>query len=334
MNAELDKTQWHQIVRPYARPESRRSTWQLINTLVPYGVLWAAMVWSLSISYWLTLALAIPTAAMRVRAFVLFHDCCHGSFYRSRKANSVIGGILGVLGFTPFHYWRHDHLVHHATAGNLDKRGTGDVPTWTVEEYRAAPWHKRAAYRILRNPFFMFAILPTLIFVLVRRFPTPGVDRNMVRSVIYNDLGLAAFYLPLGLLIGFKSLLLVEAPIVLLSAGAGVWLFYMQHQFEGVYWTRAAEWDYLKAGLEGSSYYRLPALLNWITGNIAFHHIHHVSPKIPNYNLAKCHRENPAFQVKPLTFRGSLTSCWLHLWDEANRQLVGFGQIRGESRRP
>jgi omega-6 fatty acid desaturase (delta-12 desaturase) len=324
MNPDLDTKNWHRLLLPYVRPDLRKSTRQLVTTLVPYAAFWLAMLWSLGLSYWLTLALAIPAAAMRVRAFVLFHDCCHGSFFRSRKANERVGAVLGVLGFTPFYYWRHDHLIHHATAANLDKRGTGDVPTWTVEEYRTAPLYKRLAYRILRNPFFLFAILPTLVFLLVRRFPSPGADRALRRSVLFTDLGLAAFYLALALLVGLKALLLIEAPIIVLSAGAGVWLFYMQHQFEGVYWARTAEWSFLKAGLEGSSYYQLPPLLDWVTGSIGFHHIHHLSPKIPNYYLAKCHRENPPLQVKPLTIRNSLKSCRLHLWDEENRRLVGF----------
>ncbi|MEW5870344.1 MAG: fatty acid desaturase [Chloroflexota bacterium] len=328
VGTDFEKLNWQKLVAAYARPDLRRSLWQVANTLLPYFALWAMMLWSLQVSYWLTLALAIPAAGFMMRGFIIFHDCCHGSFFKSRKANDSLGFFLGVLMLTPYAQWRHDHAVHHATAGNLDRRGVGDVFTLTVQEYLASPWWKRAGYRIMRHPLFLLTIGATFVFVVSHRFWTPKAGREERLSVVYTNLALAAIVAGMSWLVGLKAFLLVFTPIIVLACGVGVWLFYVQHQFEEAYWERKENWSFVRAGLQGSSFYKLPAVLQWFSGNIGFHHIHHLSPKIPNYNLPKCHRENAAFQVRPLTLWSSLKSMRLHLWDETARRLVGFDALR------
>lgn len=314
------------ILASYQKPSISRSVWQLANTLVPFFVSWAltALVFN-RFSYWLALPLALFTAGFMVRAFIIFHDCTHGSFFQSKTANDLVGRVLGVLVFTPYDYWKHEHNIHHATAGNLDKRGTGDVPTWTVEEYRSKPWYARLGYRLLRNPFFLLTAVAFYIFAISHRFWLPGTGQREKASVIYTNLALA---LALGLLVwalGWQTVLAVQGTVLLLAASGGLWLFYVQHNFEDTYWERQDAWDFYKAGLLGSSFYKLPAILNWFTGNIGYHHIHHLSPRIPNYNLPRVHSADPIFQqVEPLTLWRSFKSLSYRLWDERQNKLVGF----------
>ncbi|MBN2547578.1 MAG: fatty acid desaturase [Anaerolineales bacterium] len=315
---------WQKILSPYQIPDLYRSLWQVADTLIPFFALWYLMVRSLEISYWLTLALSIPTAGFMVRTFILFHDCCHGSFFKSRQANEILGIITGILTFTPFYRWKHDHAIHHASAGNLDRRGTGDVATLTRLEYQALPWYKKLGYRTMRHPLFLFTIGATLSFVVLQRIPMPKSGKRESASVIWTDLALAGVISLLIWLVGWKAFLLVQLPIVIIACSAGVWLFYVQHQYENVYWERQDKWNFFKAAMEGSSFYQLPAILQWFSGNIGFHHIHHLSPKIPNYNLPRAYKDNPLFHVAPLTVWRSFKSATLHLWDEEQRKLVGF----------
>lgn len=319
---------WRKILAQYQSPDSWRSWWQVINSVVPFLALWVAMYFSLSVSYWLTLVLSLPTAGFTVRIFILFHDCGHGSFFKSQKLNDLLGFITGVLTFTPYFEWKHNHAIHHATAGNLDKRGVGDVLTLTVEEYLALPWWKKVGYRILRNPLILFTIGSFIVFAVTHRFWGPGAGKRERASVIWTNLVLAAVFAPLMLWLGWREVLLVQLPILFFASSAGVWLFYVQHNFEGTYWERKDNWDFLKAGLEGSSFYKLPAVFNWFTGNIGFHHIHHLAPKIPNYKLPWAHRENPVFQVEPLTIRKSLKSLGFRLWDEQDKCMVGYSAVK------
>ncbi|OQA47561.1 MAG: Fatty acid desaturase [Chloroflexi bacterium ADurb.Bin325] len=333
MDIDLDRLNWQKLVAPYAKADLRQAIWQLVNTVLPFVVLWSAMLWSVTttsvrIPYWVTLLLAIPTAGFMVRTFIIFHDCCHGSFFKSKKANEAVGIVLGILTFTPFYQWRHDHAIHHATAGNIDKRNVGDVPTMTVREYLAAPWYTRAGYRILRFPLILFTVGSAIMFLVVHRFPPRHAEGRERLSVHLTNLGVLAFYGGLALIFGWKAVLAVLLPVALLACTAGVWLFYVQHQFEGVYWEMKDRWSFVRAGLQGSSFYRLPRVLQWFTGNIGFHHIHHLSPKIPNYRLEQCYRQTPAFQVRPLTLLASLRGVRLHLIDEATRQLVGWDVLR------
>lgn len=327
------KNSWQQIVKKYQKPDLNRSIIQITNTLLPYIFLWALMVWSLRISYWLTLLLAIPAAGFMVRAFIIFHDCGHGSFFESQKANDTLGVITGILTFTPYYHWRRNHAIHHATAGDLDRRGTGDVMTMTVDEYIALPWWKKLGYRSFRWPPLMFTIGALFLFLFGHRVWGSGTGQRERGSVIFTNLALFAIVIIAYFTIGIKAYLLVQLPILFIGCSIGVWLFYVQHNFDGVYWERHENWSFYEAALHGSSYYKLPKLLQWFTGNIGFHHIHHLSPRIPNYKLEKCHNENNLFQsVKPVTLISSLKALQYRLWDEKNRRLVGFRELKYLSR--
>ena len=319
------KASWQKMVAPYQHSDLRLSLGQLANTLLPYLGLWILMIFSLRVSYWLTLALIIPAAAFLVRLFIIFHDLGHGSFFKSKAANRWVGFFLGVLVFTPSETWWHDHAIHHATSGNLDKRGTGDVATLTVDEYIRSSWWRRFAYSIFRHPLGMFLFGPLIVFLVTHRFDSPNGGKREHLNVITANLALLAIFLVMSLLIGWKAYLLIQIPIVWLGGAAGIWLFYIQHQFEDTYWVRSGDWDYTHAALEGASYYKLPKVLQWFSGNIGFHHIHHLSPRIPNYFLEKCYRENAPLQDVP-TFNliTSLKSLNLRLVHEQIHKMVDF----------
>lgn len=320
---------WEEIPSRFQMPQAWRSVWQVANTLVPYAILWYLIYRSLSVSYWITVPLMLLAAGFMVRAFIIFHDCCHGSFFKSRKATNVLGFITGVLVFTPFQHWRWEHAVHHGHAGNLDGRGMGDVWTLTVQEYLEASHWKRFAYRLARNPVMLFVISPFFLFLVLYRFAAPNAGKRERHSVHWTNLALLAVAVVMSSVLGWKAYLLIQLTLVALAGAAGVWLFYVQHQFEGVYWARHDEWDFTAAALQGSSFYKLPRVLQWFTGNIGLHHIHHLNPKIPNYHLEKCHEAVPLFQtVKPLTLLSSFKSLTYRLWDEQRQKLVGFGHLR------
>lgn len=319
---------WKRIVTRYEQPALRHSLWQLTNTLVPYGALWYLMYLSIGVSYWLTGGLALLAAGFQVRIFIIFHDCGHGSFFKSRKANNLLGFITGVLSLTPYYHWRWEHALHHASSGDLDRRGAGDMWTLTVEEYLEASRWQRFAYRLARNPLILFVLAPVFLFAVKQRFPSSRAPRRERHSVYWTNLGVLAMATGLSYMLGLKTYLLLQLAVISVAGSAGVWLFYVQHQFEGVYWERRPEWDYYSAALQGSSFYKLPKLLQWFSGNIGFHHIHHLSPRIPNYNLEKCHRAEPLFQtVKPVTLFTSFKSLTFRLWDEQRRKLVGFRAV-------
>jgi len=309
----------------YSRPDWRRSLWQITNSLIPYLVLVTLMYFSLDFSYWLTLALAIPAGGFMIRTFIIFHDCGHGSFLKSRKWSSIIGFTTGILTFTPYHQWRYNHAQHHATCGDLDRRGVGDVWTLTVDEYKKLSKWQRLGYRLYRNPLIMFGIGPLYMFLISNRFSAPGAKRRERYSIYWTNAVLLLLIIVVSLLIGFKSYVLIQLPILLIALPAGVWLFYVQHQFEDVYWHRHEGWDFERAALEGSSFYKLPAVLQWFTGNIGFHHVHHLNARIPNYYLPACHKKIDEFQkVKPITILKSLKSLKFRLFDEKSARLVGF----------
>lgn len=322
-------SQWRSIVSRYHQPSRWRSAWQLTNTLLPYAALLTLMYWSLDYSYVLTLALAVPTAGLLVRIFIISHDCGHGAFFRSRKANDIVGGITSFLCCTPYHYWKHEHAVHHASAGNLDERGRGDIWTMTVKEYTAAPRIKRFAYRLYRTPLVLFGVGAFSVFMFEYRVPPRKGTRRDRLSVWRTNLGIGAALTIIHFTIGLAAFALIQVPVFFLAAGAGAWLFYVQHQFEEVYWAREGEWDYVAACTQGSSYYRLPRVLQWFTGNIGFHHIHHLSAKIPNYFLERCHNENPLMQqVYQLSLWSSLACMRYRLWDDEKKRLITFAQYR------
>jgi len=320
---------WKQAVAEHRKPALRKSVWQLANSLIPYLALWGLMIWTLNTSYWITLALAVVASGFLVRIFIIFHDCGHGSFFRSRRANRVVEFVTGVLTFTPYGQWRYKHALHHATSGDLDRRGAGEIWTLTVQEYLEASRWKRFAYRLARNPFVLFVIAPTYVFLVENRLPSRAVGRREHMGVYWTNAVLLAIVVLTSLSIGFKAYVLIQLPVAIVAGAAGVWLFYVQHQFEGVQWTRREDWDYAGAALYGSSFYKLPKVLQWFTGNIGFHHIHHLSPAIPNYNLEKCHRESPLFrEVKAVTLWSSMKSLSFRLWDEQRQKLVGYRRLR------
>ena len=323
----MEKAEWQAIVGKYARPDLGRSLWQAANSLIPYVALFYLSLRSVAISLWLTLPLSILTAGFMIRTFIIFHDCGHGSFFKSRAANDFLGRMTGVLTFTPYQHWKHSHAIHHATAGDLDRRGVGDVYTMTVDEYLAAPWWRRAGYRIMRNPVAMFVFGSVIVFAFAQRFPTAKGKRERA-SVWWTNLALAVIITFLVVVFGWKPYLTVQLLVLLFGASAGIWLFYVQHNFEGVYWERHNQWDYFKACMQGCSFYKLPAVLEWFTGNIGYHHIHHLSAKIPNYNLRKAYAENPVFHIKPLTIGSSLNTLFLRIYDEQERKLVGWSGLK------
>jgi omega-6 fatty acid desaturase (delta-12 desaturase) len=321
-------TRWKSVVARYQRASSSRANWQVINTLVPYAILWYAMYLSVSISWWLTVPLAILAAGLLARIFIIFHDCGHGSFYKSRIANRTLGLITGLLTLTPYHHWRWQHALHHRTCGDLDRRGMGDIWTLTVREYLGSSRWRRFAYRLVRNPFVLFVIAPVYLFVIHQRFPAAGAPKRERRSVHWMNLAILAMAGGMSALLGFKTYLLIQLCVTTIAGAVGIWLFYVQHQFEGAYWQRSNEWSYTDAALQGSSFYKLPRVLQWFSGNIGFHHIHHLCPRIANYNLQRCHEADTLFtQIKPLTLRASLKSLAFRLWDEQTGKLVSFRGI-------
>ena len=332
--APLDVPNWKPIVARYQQPSPGRALWQVVNTLVPYAALWYLMYLSVSISWWLTGPLAVLAGAFLVRVFIIFHDCGHGSFFKTTAANHTLGAITGALTFTPFYHWRWEHAIHHASAGDLDRRGTGDVWTLTVQEYQEASRRKRFAYRLARNPLVLFVLAPLFLFVFRERVPSLKAPLRERYSVYWTNLAVGAIAAGLIWIFGLKAYLIIQLTVLMVAGSAGVWLFYVQHQFEGVYWERKDDWDYATAALKGSSFYKLPRVLQWFSGNIGFHHIHHLSPRIPNYHLEKCHQAEPLFQtVKPVTLFSSFKSFTFRLWDEQRRKLVSYRHVRTPSGR-
>ena len=326
---------WRKTLARYQAPAAWRSTWQVVNSLIPYAVLWYLMYRSLEVSYWITLPLAILAAGFLVRVFIIFHDCGHGSFFKSRRLEAILGFITGLLVFTPYYHWRWEHAQHHGSAGNLDRRGLGDVWTMTVKEYLEASRWKRFAYRLVRNPFVLFVLAPLLLFMVLQRIPSSKAPARERRSVYWTNLALLGMVAGMSWVFGFRNYVVIQLTVLTVAASAGVWLFYVQHQFEGVYWARHQEWDPTTAALQGSSFYKLPRVLQWFSGNIGFHHIHHLSSRIPNYRLEECHKSHPVFQtVKPVTLLASLRSFTFRLWDEQRQRLVGFGYLRKIRQQP
>lgn len=320
---------WRASIGKYKNSELRQSVWQLVNSILPYLILWYLMYRSLAISYWLTLGLALLAGGFLVRIFIIFHDCGHGSFFRSKTANAIWGTITGILTFTPYHLWSHQHAIHHSASGDLDRRGVGDVWLVTVSEYQAMPRWKRAVYRFYRHPLVMFLLGPLFMFLIMHRFPGPVATAKDRQNLYLTNAVLAGILVLAHFTIGLKAYILIQLPVIWLAGIAGIWLFYLQHQFDGVYWRRHAAWDFESAALQGSSFYRLPKILQWFSGNIGFHHIHHLNARIPNYKLEKCYREiGSALGVQAITFKAGFKSLKLRLWDEVQGKLVGFGSLK------
>jgi len=321
---------WKATLEPYARPHLGRSALDVLTSVVPYIGLFYAMNWAIDVSYWLVLALAVPASGFLLRTYILFHDCTHGSFLPSKRANTWVGRTLGLVVFSPFASWKHNHAVHHATAGDLDRRGVGDIPTLTVAEYKARDWKGRLAYRAFRHPLVMFGVGPLYALALYPRF-IPKKARSRVRnSVLTTNVMLTLGIAGICILISWEDYLFIQLPVAWLAATAGVFLFYVQHQFEDTYWRDGEDWTYADAALRGSSYLKLPKVLQFFTGNIGLHHVHHLSARVPNYFLQRAHDENPIFHDVPvLSLWDGLKATRLKLWDEETGRLVTFAEARG-----
>jgi acyl-lipid omega-6 desaturase (Delta-12 desaturase) len=322
-----------EVLAPFAVPCARRALVALATSAVPYLALCALMYVMLGISRAATLVLALPAAGFLVRVFVMFHDCAHGSLLPSKRANIVVGTVLGMFVLSPFRRWRHDHAVHHATSGDLDRRGVGDVITLTITEYQARSRRGRFGYRLIRNPLVMFGFGPIIAMVIGPRIVARGARRRMRNSVLGTDVALVAVVGGVCWLIGWNAFLVVWGPSALLAGSIGIWLFYVQHQFEDAYWQDSAQWTYDDAALRGSSYLKLPPLLRFFTGNIGLHHVHHLSARIPNYNLQRAHDENPIFHCVPtLSLLDGARAVRFKLWDEERGRLVTWAQARQAQR--
>ena len=316
-------------IAPFEQSTTKQSIWQIINTLGPFIILWYLAYISLSVSYWLALIPAVFAAGFLTRIFIIFHDCTHHSFFKDRRANRIVGTIMGVLTLFPFDQWGHEHSVHHATSGNLDKRGTGDIWTLTVDEYLAAPFKLRFAYRFYRNPWVMFGLGPIYVFLLKNRFNRKGARKKEKNNTYLTNVLIVVFAALLCLAVGWQSFLLVQGSIFMISGSIGIWLFYVQHTFEDSYFEENEEWEYVLAAVEGSSFYKLPKLMQFLTGNIGYHHVHHLSPRVPNYKLEMAHNNTqPLENVPTITLATSLRSLRFRLWDEESKNFVSFKDIK------
>ena len=323
------QTEARRALRSYAQPHLGRSLAQIGTSVVPYLALCIVMYRMIGISLAVVLLLAIPAAGFQVRTFIVFHDCSHGSFLPSKRANAWLGALLGLMVLAPYRRWSHDHAIHHATSGDLGRRGVGDIPTLTLTEYAARSQRGRMAYRLFRHPLVMFGIGPIIAMMIGPRITSRSQRPRLRHSVLLTDVALGLVIGGLCWLIGWKDFLLIWAPSSLLAGSAGIWLFYVQHQFEDTYWTRCPDWSYVDAALYGSSYLKLPKLLQFFSGNIGLHHVHHLNAKIPNYNLQRAHDKNSIFhQVPVLTLRDGLRAMRLKLWDESRGTLITFAQAR------
>lgn len=332
MNKELK--QLKKEIAPYEKANVKVSVRQLLNTIPPFFLLWFLAYQSLQVSVLLAVVIAIMAAGFLVRVFIIFHDCTHNSFFSSRKANDRLGTILGIMTLFPYEKWKRDHNIHHATSGNLDKRGTGDIWIMTVNEYLQASFWQKLSYRLYRNPFVMFVLGPLYLLLVSNRKNHKGAKRKERINTHVTTLAAVIIYALVIMLIGWQAFLIIQGTILFVAASLGIWLFYVQHQFEDAYFENKDEWDYVKAAIDGSSYYQLSKPLQWLTGNIGFHHVHHLSPRVPNYYLETVHETNPSLQrVTTITLRTSLKALRFRLYDENQKTFISFRELKSQLKR-
>ncbi|HLR66876.1 fatty acid desaturase [Virgibacillus alimentarius] len=312
-------------VAPFAKSNTKSAVLQLINTLLPFFLLWFLAYQSLSVSIWLTLALSVIASGFVIRIFIIFHDCTHQSFFKSKRANRLIGTMTGIITLFAFEKWKRNHAIHHATSSNLDKRGTGDVWIMTVDEYVASSLWKRLAYRLYRNPLVMFGLGPLYLFFISNRFNRKDANQKERMNTYLINISIIIIYGMLIWAVGWQAFLIIQTPILFIAGSLGIWLFYVQHQFEDSYFENEDNWDFVKAAVDGSSYYKLPKVIQWMTGSIGYHHVHHLSPRVPNYKLEEAHESTPPLkQVTTITLKTSLESLRFRLYDEANQKFISF----------
>ncbi|KGP92638.1 fatty acid desaturase [Pontibacillus chungwhensis BH030062] len=328
-NQKKQQQELKKSVAAFAKPDSTAGIKQLINTFVPFILVWYLAYLSLEISVWATIPLAMIAGGFVIRIFIIFHDCTHQSFLKNKKANRIIGTIAGIITLFPFEKWKRDHNIHHATSGNLDKRGTGDIWVMTIEEYKEASFKQRFAYRLYRNPLVMFGLGPLYLFLIANRFNRKGAKKKERMNTYITNVAVVVLYSLMIWAIGWQAFLIINLPILYVSGVLGIWLFYVQHQFEDSYFEEESEWDFVKAAVDGSSYYKLPKVLQWISGNIGFHHVHHLSPRVPNYNLEKAHDATPPLEhATTITLKTSLESIRFRLYDTKNKTFVSFSEAK------
>ncbi|ANU08947.1 fatty acid desaturase [Planococcus antarcticus DSM 14505] len=321
--------QLRKFVAPFEKADVKSSVRQLVNTIPPFILAWFLAYQALDVSIWLTIALSAVAAAFVIRTFIIFHDCTHGSFFKNKKANAIVGTITGIMTLFAYEKWKREHSIHHASSGNLDKRGVGDIWIMTIEEYVEASKWERFKYRMYRNPLVMFGIGPLFLVLISSRFNRKDARKKERNNTYLINISLVVIYTLLILAIGWQAFLIVQGTTMFIAGALGIWLFYVQHTFEDSYFEDENEWDYVKAAIEGSSYYRLPKVLQWVTGNIGFHHVHHLSPRVPNYNLEKVHESTPPLQqATTIDIKSSLKSLSYKLYDAPNKTFVTFGEIK------
>lgn len=320
----------NQKIKPFAKPSNARALYQMVNTLIPFALLIVGMYYmiTMNVPYVFVVLASIVPALFLVRIFIMFHDCTHKSFVTSNKAMVILGHIFGILTFTPFHKWQKDHITHHRTVGNLEKRGIGDVWMMTTDEYEQASLMKKVGYRVYRNPFILFFIGPIFLFLVGQRFPTENTKKVWISTIITN-LGIIGIIVAVSLTVGFNYYLLIQLPIIFFAAIFGVWLFYIQHQYEDVYWEHTMRWKSQNAALEGCSVYRLPIILEWFTGAIGYHNVHHLNPRVPNYRLKKAFKSIPDLQEGYIvTFLRSFKLAVLCFYDEKKKIMISYRQYK------
>ncbi|MFJ7669586.1 fatty acid desaturase [Lysinibacillus sp. NPDC097195] len=329
MATDKEKTKkLRQDVAPFAKSDTGKSIFQMINTIVPLIVLWIAGYMLVDVSPWLTAGLSVISAGFVVRTFIIFHDCTHGSFFKSKKANDWVGLVTGVLTSFPYEKWKREHTIHHATSSNLDKRGIGDIDMMTVEEYLQSSKGQRLWYRFYRNPFVMFGLGPLYMVLILNRFNRKDAKQKERMNTYITNIIILGICASLVYFMGWQAFLLVQGVTLFIAGSLGIWLFYIQHTYEDSYFEHDSDWDYVKAAVEGSSYYKLPKLLQWATGNIGFHHVHHLAPRVPNYNLEKAHNETPPLHTATtITLRTSFESLRYKLYDEEQGKFVTFKDV-------
>lgn len=332
--SDAEKTkQLRKEVAPFAKSERNKSTLQMINTILPLLVIWGLGYTVVQFSPWLAVACSVLASAFVVRTFIIFHDCTHGSFFKNKKANDILGNITGILTSFPYSKWRREHLIHHASSGNLDKRGIGDIDMLTVDEYLAKSKLGRLAYRIYRNPLVMFGLGPIYLVLVLNRFNSKDAKKKERMNTYFNNIMMLLICAALIYFFGWTSFLLVHGVTIFIAGSLGIWLFYIQHTYEDSYFEYDPEWDFVKAAVEGSSFYKLPKVLQWVTGNIGYHHVHHLAPRVPNYNLEEAHKSIPPLQkATTITLRTSLESIRYKLYDPNQKRFVSFKEVEKKVR--